>query len=250
MTNASQETPLALVTGASRGIGAAIAKRLAQAGYYVLINYTSREDRAKAVLEEIESQKGQGALLRFDVGNPEQVEEAFKGIASQGKPLRVLVNNAGITADALLLRLKNEDLRRTIATDLEGAIYCTREAAKLMIKARVGSIIQISSVVGESGNPGQSAYAAAKSGLIGFSKAVAKELASRKIRVNVITPGFISTDMTEGLTEAQKEAILRTIPSGELGQPEDVAHLAAFLASPESRYITGQVIGINGGMYM
>jgi 3-oxoacyl-[acyl-carrier protein] reductase len=162
----------------------------------------------------------------------------------------VLVNNAGVTIDGLLMRMKDEDLDKTLSIDLKGAIYTTRAATKQMMRARTGSIIQISSVIGEMGNAGQAAYSAAKAGLIGFSKSVAKELGSRAVRVNVVTPGFISTDMTGALTEAQKEAILRSIPLGYLGEPEDVASLVAFLASPGSRYITGQVIGINGGMYM
>lgn len=242
--------PLALVTGASRGIGAAIAKKLALDGFHVLLNYSSNETRARALLDEITSTGGTAELCGFDVSQPEQVDEKFDQIARSKRPLHVLVNNAGITIDSLLLRLKNEDLDRTLSVDLKGAIYCTRSASRLMMKERKGSIIQISSVVGESGNAGQSAYAAAKAGLIGFSKSVAKELGSRHIRVNVVTPGYIQTDMTESLTETQKEAILRGVPLGILGAPEDIAALVAFLASPQSRYITGQVIGVNGGMYM
>ena len=240
----------ALVTGASRGIGAAIAEKLAKAGYYVLVNYTSNETKAREVLKRIEAAGGKGELCGFDVSNPEQVEKAIAEAGKKHGGLSVLVNNAGITIDGLLIRMKDEDLQKVLSVDLMGAIYCTREAAKLMMKARSGSIIQISSVIGEMGNPGQAAYSAAKSGLIGFSKSVAKELGSRSIRVNVVTPGFITTDMTEALTEPQKEAILRSIPLASLGNPDDVASLVAFLASPESRYITGQVIGVNGGMYM
>lgn len=244
------EKRLALVTGASRGIGAAIALRLAKENFHVLLNYSSSEKRAQEVLEQIHHFGGTGELCGFDVSKPEQVDEKFELIAKAKKPLHVLVNNAGITIDSLLLRMKNEDLDKTLSIDLKGAIYCTRAASRIMMKERQGSIIQISSLVGESGNAGQSAYAAAKAGLIGFSKSVAKELGSRQIRVNVITPGFISTEMTEGLTDAQKEAILRTVPLGFFGAPEDVSSLVAFLASPTSRYITGQVIGVNGGMYM
>jgi 3-oxoacyl-[acyl-carrier protein] reductase len=160
------------------------------------------------------------------------------------------VNNAGITIDGLLLRLKDDDLDRTLDVDLKGAIYCTRAAAKQMMRARTGSIIQISSVIGEMGNAGQSAYSAAKAGLIGFTKSVAKELGSRNVRANVITPGFIATEMTQDLTEAQKEGMLRNIPLGFVAEPEDVANVVAFLASASSRYITGQVIGVNGGLYM
>jgi len=240
----------ALITGASRGIGAAIAVRLAQEGFHVCINYSSNEGKAKEVLDQITSQGGSGELCGFDVSDSSQVDQKIEAIGQSHGALAVLVNNAGVTIDSLLLRMKNEDLDKTLAIDLKGAIYCTRAAAKSMMRARQGSIIQISSVIGETGNAGQSAYAAAKAGLIGFSKSVAKELGSRQVRVNVVTPGFIKTDMTEALTDAQKEAILRSVPLGFFGATEDVASLVAFLASPNSRYITGQVIGVNGGMYM
>jgi 3-oxoacyl-[acyl-carrier protein] reductase len=244
------QKPLAMVTGASRGIGAAISLQLARDGFHVLINYTSNEAKAREVLELITQNGGSGELCGFDVSKSDQVDERFDAIAQSKRPLRVLVNNAGITIDSLLIRMKDEDLDKTLAVDLKGAIYCTRAAAKLMMRERQGSIIQVSSVVGESGNPGQSAYAAAKAGLIGFAKSVAKELASRQVRVNVITPGFVTTDMTGALTDTQKEAILRNVPLGFFGAPEDISSLVAFLASPASRYITGQVIGVNGGMYM
>jgi 3-oxoacyl-[acyl-carrier protein] reductase len=244
------DQPRALITGGSRGIGAGISKKLAQEGYYVYINYSSNQAKAEEVLGGIKSKGGMGEIIRFDVSNSDEVTSVFTSIKKSGPALSVLVNNAGISIDGLLLRLKEEDLDRTLSVDLKGAIFCTREAAKQMLKARSGSIVQISSVVGEMGNGGQAAYSAAKAGLIGFSKSAAKELASRGIRVNVITPGFITTDMTEALTQPQKEAIVQTIPLGDLGTPKDVANLVAFLASEDSRYITGQVIGVNGGMYM
>jgi 3-oxoacyl-[acyl-carrier protein] reductase len=244
------DQPLALVTGASRGIGAAVALQLAKDGYFVFVNYSSNEGKAQEVLEQIVKAGGRGELCGFDVSQPKQVDEKIEAIVQSRGPLSVLVNNAGITLDSLLIRLKNEDLDRTLDIDLKGAIYCTRAAARGMMRARKGSVIQISSVIAETGNAGQSAYSAAKAGLIGFSKSVAKELGSRQIRVNVVTPGFISTDMTGALTDAQKEAILRSVPLGIFGATEDVASLVAFLASPTSRYITGQVIGVNGGMYM
>jgi 3-oxoacyl-[acyl-carrier protein] reductase len=246
----TSQKPVALVTGASRGIGASIAEKLAKDGFHVLINYTSNESKAREVQTRIQAEGGKADLCQFDVAISAQVDEKFDWIAKTFGPVAVLVNNAGITIDSLLLRLKDEDLDKTLNVDLKGAIFCSRAAAKQMMRERKGSIIQISSVIGESGNAGQSAYAAAKAGMIGFAKSMAKELASRQIRVNVVTPGFIATDMTGALTDAQKEAILRTVPLGNLGQPEDVANLVAFLASSESRYITGQVIGVNGGLYI
>ncbi|MEK6577896.1 MAG: 3-oxoacyl-[acyl-carrier-protein] reductase [Bdellovibrionota bacterium] len=246
----SSNLPLALVTGASRGIGASIALQLSKDGFHVILNYSSNEAKAREVQARIIQQGGKADLCQFDVANPDQVDEKLDWVAKTFDPVSVLVNNAGITVDGLLIRMKNDDLDRTLSVDLKGAIYCTRAAAKQMMRERKGSIIQISSVIGETGNAGQAAYAAAKSGLIGFSKSVAKELGSRQVRVNVVTPGFITTDMTQALTESQKEAILRTVPLGFFGSAEDVASLVGFLASPRSRYITGQVIGINGGMYM
>jgi 3-oxoacyl-[acyl-carrier protein] reductase len=241
---------LALVTGGSRGIGAGCAIKLASEGYHTLINFSSHEARAREIQNKITSSGGKADLCQFDVSDPTQVDEKFEWIAKTFGPLSVLVNNAGITIDGLIIRMKNEDLDRTLNVDLKGAIYCTRAACKQMMRERNGSIIQISSVIGEMGNAGQAAYSAAKAGLIGFSKSVAKELGSRQVRVNVVTPGFITTDMTQALTDAQKEAILRNIPLGTLGSIEDIAGLVAFLASPASKYITGQVIGVNGGMYM
>ena len=244
------QKPLALVTGGSRGIGAAIVERLARDGFHVFINYSSNEARAQEVLSRIEAAGGSGELLGFNVADSKQVDEKFDWIAKNRGQIKVLVNNAGITIDGLLVRLKDEDLDKTLDVDLKGAIYCTRAASKTMMRAREGSIIQIASVIGEMGNAGQSAYAAAKAGLLGFSKSVARELGSRQVRCNVITPGYIETEMTGALTEAQKEAILRTIPLGIFGSTEDVAALVSYLATPASRFVTGQVIGVNGGMYM
>ncbi|MBI3533868.1 MAG: 3-oxoacyl-ACP reductase FabG [Deltaproteobacteria bacterium] len=245
----------ALVTGASRGIGACIAKTLAQDGYHVLLNYCSNEAKAKLIQQEIQNEGGSAELCGFDVSEPSQVNEKFEWIGKTYGGLSVLVNNAGITLDSLLLRLKDEDLDKALSINLKGAIYCTRAGAKLMLKAKQASgtersIIHISSVIAETGNAGQAVYAATKSGLIGFSKSIARELASRQIRVNVVTPGYIQTDMTEVLTDTQKEAILHQIPLGFFGTPDDVANLVSFLASPKSKYLTGQVISVNGGMYM
>lgn len=246
----SDKKLVAVVTGGSRGIGAGICKRLGTDGFHVIVNYSSNETKAREVAQLITEAGGSVEVCGFDVSNSAQVDEKFDWIASEFGPVGVLVNNAGITIDGLLMRLKDADLDRTLDVDLKGAIYCTRAATKQMMRARQGSVIQISSVIGEMGNAGQSAYAAAKAGLIGFSKSVAKELGSRNVRVNVITPGFIETEMTEALTNTTKEAYLRTVPLGYFGTAEDVASLVSFLASPASRYLTGQVIGLNGGLYM
>ncbi len=240
---------VALVTGASRGIGAAIAEQLGKQGYHVIVNYLSNEARAAEVVKRIESLGGTAEMLRFDVSKEEEITQAFEAIVKKGQ-LVVLVNNAGISEDTLILRLKKESLERTLETNLVSSILCAKEAAKIMMRARHGSIIQISSVVGEMGNAGQVAYAAAKAGMLGFTKSLAKELASRHVRVNAVTPGYIETDMTDALTEAQKTAIIENIPLGSLGKPSDVAEIVGFLSSDASRYITGQVIGVNGGLYI
>jgi 3-oxoacyl-[acyl-carrier protein] reductase len=246
----TEKKPLALVTGASRGLGAAIAERLAKDGYVVALNFASNEAKAAELKAKIEAAGGAAELAKFDVSKSSEVDAALESLTTKHRPVAVLVANAGITIDSLLMRLKDEDLDKTLDIDLKGAIYCVRSASRGMMKARNGTVILISSVVGEMGNAGQSAYAAAKAGLIGFAKSVAKELASRSIRCNVITPGYIQTDMTGALTEAQKEAILRNIPLGSFGAPQDIADTVSFLASPSARYITGQVIGVNGGMYI
>lgn len=248
----SQNRPLALVTGASRGIGAAIAAHLAQEGYDIVLNYQSNAARAEAVREKIIQQTPSCKvhLLPFDVAQASAVNAAFEQIPTWGT-LEVLVNNAGISKDNLILRLKPEELEQVLQTNLMGAIYCSKEAAKLMMKNRKGAIIQISSVVGEMGNAGQVAYSAAKAGMIGFTKSLAKELASRSIRVNAITPGYIQTEMTEALNELQKKAITDHIPLGCMGDGSDVAQVVCFLANHnKSKYITGQVIGVNGGLYI
>jgi len=244
---------IALVTGASRGIGASIAEKLGKDGYHVVVNYVSNEAKAAEVVKRITDAGGSAEALRFDVGHEEEVVTAFShiaGLLQTHGPLEVLVNNAGISEDSLILRLKKESLEKTLQTNLVSAVLCSREAAKLMMKNRKGSIIQISSVVGEMGNAGQVAYASAKAGMIGLTKSLAKEIASRQIRVNAITPGYIQTDMTDALNETQKNAITQNIPLGCLGQPDDIAALVGFLASPASKYITGQVIGVNGGLYI
>ncbi len=249
MTTETQKG-MALVTGSSRGIGAGIAQKLGALGYHVLVNYVSNEAKAIEVVDKIIAAGGSAEPLRFDVSNEEEISSAFELIAKKGMPLQVLVNNAGISEDSLILRLKKDSLDRILQTNLVSAILCSKEAAKLMMKARTGSIIQISSVVGEMGNAGQVAYASAKAGMIGLTKSLAKELASRQIRVNAVTPGYIETEMTGALTEAQKLAITEKIPLGTLGQASDIAEIVGFLSSNASKYITGQVIGVNGGLYI
>jgi len=240
---------VAVVTGASRGIGASIAEKLGTLGFHVVVNYLSSESRALEVVRTIESKGGSAVALHFDVSKENEVASAFEKIAALGT-LAVLVNNAGISEDSLILRLKSESLERTLQTNLVSAILCAKEASRLMLKARAGSIVQISSVVGEMGNAGQVAYSAAKAGMIGLTKSLARELASRQIRVNAVTPGYIGTEMTEALSEVQKNSLLEKIPMGLLGTTNDVAEIVGFLSGDGSKYITGQVIGVNGGLYI
>ena len=241
----------ALVTGASRGIGRAIAVELAREGARVIINYAGNEAAAQETARLVKEVGGaEPILMKFDVSSQEQVDAAFDEIKTKHGGLHVLVNNAGISKDGLLLRFKQDDWLQTLGTNLTGAFHCARAGAKLMTKQRWGRIINISSVVGESGNAGQVAYAAAKAGLLGLTKTLAQELASRSITVNAVTPGFIDTDMTGALTDEQKARIKEQIPLGDVGKPEDVAHAVAFLATDKARYITGHVLSVNGGMYM
>jgi 3-oxoacyl-[acyl-carrier protein] reductase len=244
-----QNRMIALVTGGSRGIGAAICEKLGTQGYHVIVNYVSNEAKAAEVVKKITTAGGSAEAMKFDVSHEDEIVAAMQEIAKVGT-LAVLVNNAGISENSLILRLKKDSLDRTLQTNLVSAILLSREAVKLMMKNRNGSIIQISSVVGEMGNAGQVAYSAAKAGMIGLTKSLAKEVASRKIRVNAVAPGYIETDMTHELNETQKNAITQNIPMGCLGATSDVANLVGFLAGPESHYITGQVIGINGGLYI
>lgn len=242
---------ITLVTGGSRGIGRAIALALANEGARVVINYAGNEAAAAETRAQILAAGGiEPVLMPFSVADPTAVEEAFGRIKDELGALHVLVNNAGISRDGLLLRFKDADWQSTLETNLSGAFYCARAAAKMMTRQRWGRIINISSVVGESGNAGQVAYAAAKAGMLGLTKTLAQELASRSITVNAITPGFIETDMTAALPEKAREAMLEHIPLKAVGKPEDVAHAVAFLASEKARYITGHVLSVNGGMYM
>jgi len=242
---------IAVVTGGSRGIGRAICVELAREGARVVINYAGNEEAANETARLVAAAGGPDPVLkRFDVADHAAVDAAFNDVKATLGGLQILVNNAGISRDGLLLRFKDEDWASTLATNLSGSFYCARAAAKLMTKQRWGRIINISSVVGESGNAGQVAYASAKAGLIGMTKTLARELASRAITVNAVTPGFIETDMTSALTEVQRKTISEEIPLGVLGQADDVAHAVTFLATERARYITGHVLGVNGGMYM
>ena len=243
---------VALVTGASRGIGRAIAVALGARGAKVIINYASREDAAREAAAAVEAAGGQAAIVAFDVANSAAVTEAIKAIGKDHGGLDILVNNAGVAVNGLLMRFSDEQWAKTLDTNLAGAFYCVRAASTLLLRAKEnGRIINITSVVGEQGNGGQAAYAASKAGLIGFTMSTARELASRGVTCNAISPGFIETDMTaEHLPEAQRAKLLEQIPLGKIGRAEDVAAAAAFLAGPEAAYITGQVLRVNGGMLM
>lgn len=244
------ENKVALVTGASRGIGRAIAIKLAERGARVVVNFTSNETEAKKTIELMGTKGAGSRIMRFDVADEEAVNNACSTITDEMGGIHILVNNAGIAIDGLLLRLKSEDFDRQMNTILKGSFNCAKACSRSMIKNRSGRIINISSVSGQMGNAGQSVYAAAKAGLIGMTKALARELASRNILVNVVTPGYIETDMTKDILEKGQEEILKNIPLGRVGSPEDIAHAVAFLASDEASYITGQVLSVNGGLYI
>ncbi|ADQ04535.1 3-oxoacyl-(acyl-carrier-protein) reductase [Caldicellulosiruptor owensensis OL] len=241
---------VALITGASRGIGRAIALKFAQNGANVIINYSSSQSQAENLKEEIEKIGTKAMIIKCDVSNSDEVNQMFFQVEKEFGRIDILVNNAGITKDGLILRMNDEDFDRVIAINLRGAFLCAKAAAKMMVKQRFGNIINISSVVGIAGNIGQANYAASKAGIIGLTKSLAKELASRNIRVNAIAPGFIKTDMTEVLSDKVKEAMLSSIPLGRFGEADEVANVALFLASSLSSYITGQVIVVDGGMIM
>lgn len=248
MENTAVKT--ALVTGASRGIGAAIAKKLAARGFMVIINYGHSSAAAEEVKNQIEQAGGQAVLMQGDVSSGDDVDRMFKDIKKTWGRLDVLVNNAGINRDTLLVRMKEEQWDAVLSTDLKSVFFTTKAAASLMMRQRSGSIINIASVVGITGNAGQANYAAAKAGVIGFTKSAAKELAARGIRVNAIAPGFIETDMTDAIPEKIREGMLETIPLRRGGKAEDVANAVAFLASDDAGYITGQVLKVDGGMVM
>lgn len=239
-----------LVTGASRGIGKSIALELASKGANVAVNYAGSEERAQAVVEEIEKLGVKSFKIQADVSKEADVKAMIKEVINQFSGLDILVNNAGITKDNLLMRMKEVEFDQVIDINLKGVFLCTKAVTRHMMKQRAGKIINVASIVGVSGNPGQANYVAAKAGVIGMTKSVAQELASRNIIVNAVAPGFISTDMTDALTQEQQEAILSRIPLAKLGTPEDVANVVRFLASDDANYITGQTIHIDGGMVM
>ncbi len=245
----SELTPTAIVTGGSRGIGRTVALTLAAAGYQIYFTYVSRPEAAEQTVADIEAMGGRARAFRLDSGDSEAVSRFFAEEIKGKVQLSVLVNNAGITRDTLVLRMKDEDFDAVIDTNLRGAFLFLREAAKIMTRQRCGRIINISSVVGQMGNAGQINYAAAKAGLIGMTKSAAKELGSRSVTVNAVAPGFIETDMTAALAEDVRKAYVSAIPLGRLGSAQDVADAVAFLASDKASYITGQVIAVNGGLY-
>ncbi len=240
----------ALVTGASRGIGRAISLALAKPGAHVVVNYASSAGPAEEVVQKIQALGRKSLALRFDVSDFEGVKAAVKEVEEKLGPVDILVNNAGITRDTLFLRLKPEDFDRVLEVNLKGAFNCCKAVIQGMLKRRFGRIINISSVIAFSGNVGQTNYAAAKAGLVGFSKSLAREVAARGVTVNVVAPGFIETDMTAKIPEKIKEAVVAQIPVGRVGQAEEVAPAVVFLASEEASYITGAVIHVNGGLYM
>ena len=239
---------VAWVTGASRGIGRAIALKLADAGFVVVAS--ARSNNADAVVDKINGEGGKAVALSLDVTDSDSILNVAKTAVEQFGSIDVLVNNAGIVRDQLLMRMKPEDWDTVIATNLTAVYGCCQSVLRPMMKQRSGRIINISSVVGQSGNPGQTNYSASKAGLIGFSKSLAREVASRGITVNVVAPGMIDTDMTAGLDERAREALSAQIPMARLGVPDEVASVVCFLASYEASYITGQVVAVNGGLYM
>lgn len=241
---------IALVTGASRGIGRAIAIELASSGYRVALNYQSAEASAEETLAVIRAAGGSAMAVRADVSDSTGVSELFETVIKEFGPVEVLVNNAGITRDNLLMRMKDEEWLAVLKTNLDSVYYCTKAALRSMIKGRFGRIVAISSVSSLVGNAGQTNYAAAKAGILGFIKSVAREVASRGVTANIVAPGYVNTDMTSVLSKEIREGILSRIPVGRYGDPKDIARAVAFLVSDDASYITGQILAVDGGMTM
>jgi 3-oxoacyl-[acyl-carrier protein] reductase len=241
---------IALVTGGSRGIGRATAQVLAEQGAEVAISYVGNEAAAKETVSSIEAAGGKAQALRFDVSETAATEQAIAEFAKRAGRLDILVANAGIAIDGLLLRLKEDDFDRILAVNLKGAVASARAAIKVMMRAKAGRVIFLSSVVGEMGNAGQTAYAASKAALIGVTKSIAREYASRNITVNAVTPGYVDTDMTHGLSDELRQKMLESVPLGRTATSREVAAAIAFLASDEAGYVTGTALRVNGGMYM
>ena len=240
----------AIVTGGSRGIGRAVSLLLAREGANVAIVYAGNTAAAEETKQQAEALGAAAAVFQCDVADEQAVADMVKAVKTQFGSVDILVNNAGITRDGLLMRMKEADWQAVLDTNLTGVYHCTKAVSKLMMKQRQGAVINLSSVVGETGNAGQANYAAAKAGIIGFTKAVAKELASRNIRVNAVAPGYVETDMTAGLPDSAKEDMLRSIPLGRPATADDVAQAVLFLASDQAKYITGQVLNVDGGIVM
>ncbi len=241
---------VALITGASRGIGRATAEVLAEQGATVVINYVSNEAAAREVADGIQSRGGKAEIAQFDVANGEAAEKAIAEAAKRLGRLDILVANAGIAIDGLLLRLKDDDFERILNVNVKGAVACARAAIKVMMRAKTGRVIFLSSVVGEMGNVGQTAYAASKAAILGVAKSLSREYASRNITVNAVTPGYVDTDMTSNLTDELRSHMLAAVPLGRTGTAREVAASIAFLASDEAGYVTGHALRVNGGMYM
>ncbi|MDQ0350589.1 3-oxoacyl-[acyl-carrier protein] reductase [Alkalibacillus filiformis] len=244
------EGKAALVTGASRGIGKAIAIELAKQGADVVVNYAGSKDKAEAVVDEIKQLGRDAFAVQANVSNAEEVKDLIKQTVDHFGSLDILVNNAGITRDNLLMRMKEEEFDEVIDTNLKGVFNCIKGVTRQMMKQRSGKIVNVASIVGVTGNPGQANYVAAKSGVIGMTKSVAKELAARHVNVNAVAPGFIATDMTDELSDEAKQQMYDLIPLDRLGDPEDVAKVVRFLASDDANYMTGQTIHVDGGMVM
>ncbi len=246
----SLQNQIAIVTGASRGIGRAVALSLSRSGAYVVVNYRDNRAAAEEALNALAAQGGQGEVCAFDIAQENQVEAAVKNIVDRHRKIDILVNNAGVTSDSLLMRMKPSDWDQIIGTNLKGTVLCTKAVSRVMIRQHEGRIVNLSSVVGQMGNAGQSLYAASKAGIIGFTKAMAREVASRGVTVNAVAPGFIESDMTARLPDSLRQEFLHSIPLGRFGTCEEVAEMILFLAGPGGAYVTGQVFNVNGGLYM